>query len=35
MSGLADIAWDMGWRPGGLSGSLARVVETYKIPKAE
>ncbi len=33
--GLAQIAWDMGWRPLGLGPVLARVVETYKEPKIE
>jgi hypothetical protein len=32
MYSLAEIAWSMGWRPKGLAGTLARVVETYKEP---
>ena len=32
MFSLAEIAWDMGWRPKGLAGTLARVIETYKEP---
>ncbi|MQB00184.1 MAG: hypothetical protein GEU78_07820 [Actinobacteria bacterium] len=32
LNGFAEIAWLLGWRPRGLMGSLARQVETYKIP---
>jgi hypothetical protein len=32
LNGFAEIAWTLGWRPRGLMGSLARQVETYKIP---
>ena len=30
LSGLAQIAWDMGWRPAGLMGGLARYIQDYK-----
>lgn len=33
MFGLAEIAWDMGWRPKGLDLVLARVVKIYELPK--
>jgi len=29
LSGLADIAWKMGWRPEGLMGGIAHFVESY------
>ena len=32
LSGLAQIAWEMGWRPAGLSNTVAAVVAAYKIP---
>jgi len=35
LNGLAEIAWDMGWRPQGLGPVLAHIVGAYKIPKAE
>jgi hypothetical protein len=35
MFALAEIAWDMGWRPAGLGPTLAAVVDRFKIPKAE
>ncbi len=35
LHGLAQIAWDQGWRPLGLGPVLARIVETYKEPKIE
>jgi hypothetical protein len=35
LNGIAQIAWDMGWRPLGLGPVLARIVETYKEPKIE
>ncbi len=33
LSGIAEIAWDMGWRPAGLDAVVAGVVKSYKIPK--
>jgi len=35
MFALAEIAWDMGWRPAGLGATLAAVVTRFKIPRAE
>ncbi len=35
INGIAQIAWDLGWRPVGLGPVLARIVETYKEPKIE
>lgn len=35
LASLAEIAWAQGWRPRALSGTLARVVETFKIPAVE
>lgn len=35
MFALAEIAWDMGWRPMGLGPTLAAVVTRFKIPKPE
>jgi hypothetical protein len=35
MFSLAEIAWDMGWRPAGLGPTLAAVVERFKLPKPE
>ena len=32
MHGLAEIAWDMGWRPRGLSTVVGMVVQQYKLP---
>lgn len=29
---FADIAWGLGWRPRGLMGATARLIETYKLP---
>jgi len=29
---LADIAWSAGWRPRGLMGKAAQLIETYHIP---
>lgn len=29
LSGLADIAWKMGWRPEGLMGGIANYVQSY------
>lgn len=29
---LADIAWEMGWRPRGLMGKVAHTIESYKLP---
>lgn len=31
---LADMAWEMGWRPRGLVGSLANYVQGFKLPPA-
>lgn len=30
--GMADMAWEMGWRPRGLMGRLANLIESYKLP---
>lgn len=35
LNGIAQIAWDQGWRPAGLGATLAAVVERFKEPKAE
>lgn len=35
MFALAEIAWGMGWRPGGLVESINALVVTHKVPKAE
>ncbi len=35
LDGIAEIAWAQGWRPRGLAATLARQVETFKIPPAE
>lgn len=32
LSGIAEIAWEMGWRPHGLEQVVAAVVKSYKIP---
>ena len=32
MSGIAEIAWSQGWRPHGLSATVAATVERFKIP---
>jgi len=32
---LADVAWEQGWRPRGLMGRLAYLVESYKLPRQE
>ena len=32
--GLAEIAWEMGWRPKGLANLLGHVVTEFKLPKA-
>ena len=35
INGIAQIAWDQGWRPRGLGATLAAVVERFKEPKIE
>jgi len=30
MSGIAQIAWAMGWRPPGLTGKLAQFIQDFK-----
>ena len=30
---IAQIAWDMGWRPAGLAGALNHIILNHKIPK--
>jgi len=30
--GLAEVAWGLGWRPRGLMGRAAHLIESYKIP---
>lgn len=32
MSGFAEIAWGMGWRPAGLGPTLDAVVKNFKLP---
>ena len=32
LAGFAEAAWAMGWRPRGLSPTLAMVVQNFKIP---
>ena len=32
LSGIAEIAWEMGWRPRGLDAVVSGVVKSYKIP---
>jgi hypothetical protein len=32
MYALADLAWELGWRPRGLTGTLAGLVANYKLP---
>jgi hypothetical protein len=34
MNGIAQIAWDSGWRPSGLAETVMSVVRNYKQPKA-
>jgi hypothetical protein len=33
LSGIAELAWDMGWRPRGLDLVVSGVVKSYKIPE--
>jgi hypothetical protein len=33
--GLAEIAWDMGWRPRGFEGKLVQTVRSFQIPPEE
>ena len=33
LSGIAEIAWSMGWRPAGLETVVSAVVKSYKIPE--
>jgi hypothetical protein len=35
LAGLAELAWDMGWRPLGLDHVLGHVVRAYELPKPE
>lgn len=35
LSGIAEIAWDMGWRPAGLDAAVARTFQTHKIMSPE
>ncbi len=35
VSGFAEIAWSMGWRPRGLVATVNHVVTNYKEPKRE
>lgn len=32
LSGMAEIAWNMGWRPAGLANTVAGVVAAYRLP---
>ena len=32
LGNIAEIAWDMGWRPWGLNVIMGQVVQNYKIP---
>jgi hypothetical protein len=33
LNGLAQIAWECGWRPSGLANSVAGLISNYKEPK--
>jgi len=35
MYSLAEIAWEMGWRPQGLAPVVGMVIQQYKLPKGE
>lgn len=32
LAGMAEIAWACGWRPTGLSNTVAQVVASYRLP---
>jgi len=32
---IADMAWELGWRPRGLAGTMAGLVTNYKLPPQE
>lgn len=32
LNGIAEIAWENGWRPRGLSGTVAAVIQNYREP---
>jgi len=32
---IAEMAWEMGWRPRGLMGTVAGFIQQYKIPPQE
>ena len=34
LNGIAEIAWENGWRPAGLGATLEAIVKGFKIPKA-
>jgi hypothetical protein len=34
LSGMAQIAWEMGWRPEGLANATAGLIAAYRLPKA-
>lgn len=33
VSSVAEIAWEMGWRPAGLVPMLSHVINNFKLPK--
>ena len=35
LNGLAEIAWENGWRPANLAGRITHAVLTHKIPKED
>jgi len=35
MYALAEVAWDLGWRPRGFPGALAAFAQQYKLPPSE
>jgi hypothetical protein len=35
LEGLAEIAWDRGWRPRGLVGFIANHLQNFKLPPRE
>lgn len=35
LHGLAQIAWNMGWRPVGLDANISHLIANYKAPKQD
>ena len=35
LHGLAQIAWNMGWRPVGLDANISHLISNYKAPKQD